>query len=216
MNIYLMRHGETPWNKEKRIQGQQDILLNERGRQLARATKEGWKEPVFDYVFSSPLSRAYETAQILAGKGQEIITDRRLKEIGFGDAEGLSMRRARSDKENPIGRFFEHPDEYEPANGGESLDEVMARGMEFMEQVIVPLEKGCKNLLIVAHACIIRSIISGIEQIPTAEFWSGPPYKNCCVSLIECINGKMKVVEEARIYYEEREEENGRGYKLSI
>ena len=58
MKIYLMRHGETDYNKNKMIQGQCDIELNEYGRELARITAEGLKEVPFDVVYTSPLIRA--------------------------------------------------------------------------------------------------------------------------------------------------------------
>ena len=57
MKLYIIRHGETDWNKEKRLQGQSDIPLNDYGRELARITGKALKDVHFDYVFSSPLSR---------------------------------------------------------------------------------------------------------------------------------------------------------------
>ena len=64
MKIYLMRHGETEYNRVGRLQGQSDIPLNEFGIQLAEKTAEGLKSVSFDAVFSSPLQRALETARI--------------------------------------------------------------------------------------------------------------------------------------------------------
>ena len=58
MKVYLMRHGETDWNKARRLQGQSDIALNEFGIELAVKTAEGLKDVVFDAAFSSPLQRA--------------------------------------------------------------------------------------------------------------------------------------------------------------
>ena len=61
MKIYIVRHGETPWNKKKLIQGQQDIPLNDYGRELARKTGEGLKNVPFDRVFSSPLQNSWNS-----------------------------------------------------------------------------------------------------------------------------------------------------------
>ena len=65
MKIYFVRHGETLWNKEKKIQGQSDIPLNEYGIELAKITADAMKNISFDVVYTSPLLRAKETAMIL-------------------------------------------------------------------------------------------------------------------------------------------------------
>ena len=62
MKLYLVRHGETDWNKVKKIQGQVDIPLNQFGKHLAEETAEGLRDIPFDLCISSPLSRAHETA----------------------------------------------------------------------------------------------------------------------------------------------------------
>ena len=67
MRIYLIRHGETDQNKVKCLQGRTDIELNEYGRELAYKTAEGLKEIKFDMIFTSPLKRARETAEIIRG-----------------------------------------------------------------------------------------------------------------------------------------------------
>lgn len=91
MKLYIIRHGETDWNKEKRLQGQSDTQLNEYGIELARITGEALKDVHFDYIFSSPLKRAYKTAELIRmDRPVKIITDDRLKEICFGVNEGVS------------------------------------------------------------------------------------------------------------------------------
>ena len=67
MKLYLVRHGETDWNKVKKIQGQVDIPLNQFGKRLAEETAEGMKEIPFDLCITSPLSRARQTAEIVLG-----------------------------------------------------------------------------------------------------------------------------------------------------
>lgn len=90
MKLYIIRHGETDWNKQKRLQGQSDTMLNEYGIELAEITAKALKDVQFDYIFSSPLKRAYKTAEIIRGeRNVPIVTDDRLKEIGFGINEGV-------------------------------------------------------------------------------------------------------------------------------
>ena len=62
MERYIVRHGETLWNKGKRLQGRTDIELNDYGRELARKTGEALMDTEIDVIYSSPLKRAYETA----------------------------------------------------------------------------------------------------------------------------------------------------------
>ena len=84
MKLYLIRHGETDWNKERKLQGKSDIELNTFGRTLARKTAKHLRDLSFDLAITSPLKRAKETAEILL-EGREIplLEDERLAEMGF-------------------------------------------------------------------------------------------------------------------------------------
>ena len=91
MEIYIVRHGETKWNKEKRLQGSTDILLSEAGRDLAIKTGQALMNTRIDKIYSSPLKRAYETAQLIRnGREIELIKDDRIRELNFGSFEGKS------------------------------------------------------------------------------------------------------------------------------
>ena len=81
MKLYLIRHGETDWNKEFKIQGSSDIELNEYGRELAFITREGLRHIPFDIAYTSPLKRAKETAEIiLGGRNIPLYEDKRVQE----------------------------------------------------------------------------------------------------------------------------------------
>ena len=67
MRLYMVRHGETDWNKAKKVQGRAYIPLNAYGRQLAEKTAEGLKDVPFDRIYTSPLIRAKKTAEIIRG-----------------------------------------------------------------------------------------------------------------------------------------------------
>ncbi len=138
--IYITRHGETDWNKEHRIQGHQDIPLNDQGRLDAQRAKEALKGIKFDVVFSSPLSRALETAKIITK--HKIIIDNRLIEHGNGKLEGCNnldiLREIPWNEERVI--------EY----GVEPIHELQARVNEFLDYVMENYKD--KNVLIVTHA----------------------------------------------------------------
>ena len=89
MLLYIVRHGETDWNKAGKVQGRTDIPLNERGRYLAEATAEGMKDVRIDFCYTSPLIRAKETAQIILGEREiPLVEEKRIEEICFGKCEG--------------------------------------------------------------------------------------------------------------------------------
>jgi broad specificity phosphatase PhoE len=91
--IYMFRHGETDWNREGRMQGSTDIPLNEIGREQARQLREFFLSNPVDIFLSSDLSRAQETAQIVAANSDiGIVVDARLRETNLGVAEGLSTQ----------------------------------------------------------------------------------------------------------------------------
>ena len=92
MKLYLIRHGETDWNKEFKIQGSSDIELNEYGRELAFITREGLRHIPFDIAYTSPLKRAKETAEIiLGGRNIPLYEDKRVQESCFGSFEGAQF-----------------------------------------------------------------------------------------------------------------------------
>ncbi|MBX6395401.1 MAG: histidine phosphatase family protein, partial [Alicyclobacillaceae bacterium] len=87
--ICLVRHGETVWNREQRLQGHQDIPLTDKGREQARAVARRLSTEPWDLVYSSDLSRARETAEIIAKHcGVRVVTDPRLRERFYGRFEG--------------------------------------------------------------------------------------------------------------------------------
>lgn len=200
MKLYIIRHGETDWNKEKRLQGQSDTQLNEYGIQLARITGEALRDVHFDYIFSSPLKRAYKTAELIRGDRKlDIVTDDRLKEISFGVNEGV-----RSEKitEN-FHYFFDAPDKYVPAHGGETYEELCTRSRDFIDKVIVPLsiKEPDSTVLITAHGALNKSIMIYLNHLEIKNMWDGVFQKNCCVNIFEINGFDFKMLQEAKIYY---------------
>lgn len=204
MKIYLFRHGETEWNKDRRLQGQSDVPLNAFGRELAEETAGALEREgvVFDRAFSSPLSRALETARILtAGRNISLETDRRLMEMNFGAYEGSAFDPPKKDPAHPLHDFLCRPEAYVPAAGAESFGEVMARARNFLEEKILPLEGSCGTVLVAAHGAFNRCLLGTVRNMPLEDFWKvGMP--NCAVSILSMEAGKFTVLEESRIYYD--------------
>lgn len=201
MKIYLVRHGETEWNKEYRLQGQADTRLNDYGRELAQITAEALKDIPFDVIYHSPLNRAEETAVILKqSRTIDIIADERIKEMSFGTAEGCHILSIKNNPEDPMYNFLKHPGDYIPPENGERFEEVAARSAEFMKETILPLEGKYQNVLIVAHGAVNRTILNAIAGIPVSDFWN-IRLKNCAVSIIDLTNGILTIEQDGAIYY---------------
>lgn len=202
MKIYLVRHGETDWNKEGKLQGQCDVPLNKYGISLAEKTAEGLADVPFDAAFSSPLCRAEETAKIILGKrNTPLYLDDRLKEIGFGVMEAADYTQAKQDKGHPIYKFFKAPADYRPPERGESFQQLYDRSEEFLRKKILPLEGKLETVLIIGHGALNRSILNPLAGVPLEDFWQiGMP--NCSVSLLSLEGGIFTILEEGRVYYE--------------
>ncbi len=200
MKIYLVRHGETDWNRGEKLQGQSDVPLNEYGIQLARETAAALESVPFDLAFCSPLGRAVQTAEILIGSRDiPLCRDPRLMEMRFGVMEGVAFGDAKKDEKNPMYHFFHAPASYKPPEGAESFQQLYDRTAEFLKDRLLPAEHKYKNVLIAGHGAMNRSIINPLAGIDLAHFWQ-IRLPNCAVSLLSLENGKFSLLEESRIY----------------
>ena len=202
MEIYIVRHGETTWNKGKRLQGGKDIELNDYGRELAIKTGEGLKDTKIDLIYSSPLKRAYETATLIRGnRNIEILTDDRIKEISFGHFEGENFSELIKDENLTFKYFFKKPELYVASDDAETFEHLIERAGDFMKDKIEPLEDKCERVMIVAHGAINKAIMSYIKKHPTSEFWSGGLQTNCNIIVVDYNDGKYNVINETMIMY---------------
>lgn len=203
MKIYLIRHGETDQNKRKCLQGRSDVELNEYGRELARKTAEGLMDVDFDIIFTSPLKRAKETAEIIKGdRGIPIFCEARIQEISFGEYEGLCYGKdGYSIPDEDFMNFFHKPQEYATAPGGESFEEIIDRTGAFLQELLQNERYKGKNILLSTHGCALKALLMNINGSSLAEFWGEGVHKNCAVSLIEVKDSQAVVVEDGRIYY---------------
>jgi probable phosphoglycerate mutase len=206
MEIYIVRHGETLWNKDKRLQGSVDIELSDYGRKLARETGAALKDTAIDVIYSSPLKRAYETATLIRGdRDIEIITDERLKELSFGCFEGQNFSELIKDESLTFKYFFKKPQLYIPADDAETLEHLIQRAGDFMQDIIEPLAKNesIKRVMIVAHGALNKAIMSYIKKHSTEYFWSGGLQKNCNVIIVDYCpkNSTYTIIDETRIFY---------------
>lgn len=163
--IYFIRHGETDYNKQKIMQGWLDIPLNETGLEQARIAKENLKNLKIDEIYSSPLKRAYKTAEIINENfNLKIKADDRLKEIFGGERQGKCLKDLPKEQ---IEAYFKTPEAF----GGESLQQFYDRVVSFFKEI----ENTEKNILIVSHSGAYRSIYKYLNNIEGFDFELEPP-----------------------------------------
>lgn len=204
MRLYIIRHGETSWNTQLRLQGQTDIALNENGRSLAVVTGRALREIPFDLAITSPLCRAVETAElVLGGRSIPLIREERIREISFGEMEGRKMtREEREDPSSEFYAFFHAPHEYVPPKGGETIDELYARTGSFLEELKGRSEWYGKTILVSSHGAAVRALLANITRCARKDFWAGRVPPNCSVAIVELVEGNWMIKEQDVVYYE--------------
>lgn len=203
MKLYVIRHGETDWNIVRRLQGRSNTHLNEKGKELAKITGEALKEIPFTRCYSSPLSRAMETAQLVLGERDiPIIPEERIAEISFGIYEGKICTKDVYEIPDPdFMYFFSAPEKYHHPKDAESIEDLCVRTTEFLRELVENPELEDETILIATHGAALRGMLSSLQMEDLSQFWSGGVYRNCSVSILESHNGDVKILETNKIFY---------------
>ncbi|QNP50020.1 histidine phosphatase family protein [Diaphorobacter aerolatus] len=126
--IIAIRHGETAWNVDTRIQGHLDIPLNDMGEWQAQQAANALAHESVDAVYSSDLLRAFATAQAIAQRtGAPLIANEQLRERSFGDFQGRTFAQIEAESPEDALRWRKRDPEFSPAGGGESLSMLRER-----------------------------------------------------------------------------------------
>ncbi len=166
VTLFLLRHGETAWNEERRVMGRQEIPLNRRGILQAKRVARILPSLKIDAIYTSPLKRALETSHILAeGNGVPIKVDRNLTEFAFGRWEGYRLEDLMRDK--AYHRFLKTP-LTAAVPGGETIRNVQKRGLTAMRRAAREFPKG--RILFVSHGDVLRAMICHHLRLPLEEF----------------------------------------------
>ncbi len=207
MQLYIMRHGETDWNRKGLLQGSVDIPLNDYGIELAKQTRDGFRRDgiVFDAIFTSPYQRARQTAKIIAADGPASVkVSQRIREMSFGSYEGIKIAELRANPDYiEINKCFDDPVHYRPQGSAESYEEVFARIESFLREEILPLEKSHKQVLVVCHGAVIRAFICIIKHMELKDYWTiWQP--NCSINIARVQDQTITMQEENRLYYQRK------------
>lgn len=162
----MVRHGETDWNRENRFQGHSDPPLNATGRaQAHELAEELWAAEPIAVAYTSPLRRAYETAEIVARRlGIPMQTSKKLMEVDVGSWSGLTRSEIEARLPDGYGRWLEHGHGWDDGESYEELGErVMAGLLEIAAQHPEEL------VLTVTHGGPIRSALAAAARVPFGE-----------------------------------------------
>lgn len=149
MKIYVVRHGETNWNKEKLLQGQTNTSLNETGVKQAYEVKQKLKNIKLDVIISSTLKRAKQTAKIInEDRKCKIIFDDRINERNYGKLEGTSPKR------EDMLIYWKLNVPFPEEHGIEAIDDFLNR----IKAVLNDIKNKYESVLLVTHAGTYRAI----------------------------------------------------------
>jgi probable phosphoglycerate mutase len=163
---YLVRHGETEWNRTRRIQGQSDPPLNEHGSAQAARLSARLAGNAFSAVYASDLTRTMQTAEsVVSDSGVAVAPVPELREFAYGEWEGLTFAEVEArDREGFAARMMRRNSEYAPP-GGESVGEVVARVRAFHDGARARHGSG-ENVLVVGHGGSLLALLICLLGLP--------------------------------------------------
>ncbi len=190
--LVLIRHGQTAWNKSGKYQGQSDVALSEEGLEQARCLAEHFPVEKLDAVYASDLSRAMVTAETVAQKfGLEVRPEPAFRELSFGKWEGLTYAEIVAGWPEAMANFLTHPDIMEIPQG-ESFSQVQQRAMARLKEIVAEHEPHDHTVGIFAHGAVLRTILTGIMQMPLSQVWTLSQY-NTAVNIVRFDEGRPTV-----------------------
>ena len=186
----LIRHGQSTWNRERRVQGQLDPPLSEEGRQQARRLGHRLAGRRFAGFYSSDLKRAFETAEaVAAATGAQPKPDESLREIYLGEWEGLRTEEIAARFPEAWAHWVKEPD-WDLVPGGERAADFEARVAAAIDEIFQRHEHG--DVLVVTHGGVIQIALQRIVGNQSQGLF---PFKiqNASVSVLEKRNGRVMI-----------------------
>ena len=168
--IILVRHGETDYNLNRIFQGSSNIPLNERGKKQAGYAWNALKDVRIDAAYASPLSRAFETCQIILGdRNIQPIPENGIREICVGKWEGVPIEDLMKNYPEQFNLWMNCPSKFS-VEGSESLKQVSDRAVKSFYRIAE--ENRGKRVLMVSHMVALSTIMLNVAQIPLDELWN--------------------------------------------
>ncbi|HON52813.1 MAG TPA: histidine phosphatase family protein [Bacteroidales bacterium] len=178
--LSLIRHGQTDWNAVGKLQGREDIPLNDFGREQAKKLAHYFSLQQWDCIVTSPLQRAFETARIISNSLQniQIHTNALLVERCWGQASGLTYEQR---KETFPDGIIPQQEEFEP---------LQQRAMQAMNDIIRQHEG--KHVIVVSHGALINAVLHAVSHGEFGSFKTR--LANACISILQYNNSSWNVL----------------------
>jgi len=191
--VYLVRHGQTPWNKARIYRGRKDIPLNEQGRSDAACAAQALRKAPLKRVYSSPLSRARETAQAIADQHDlEVREDSAFIDIDYGEWTGHPDTEVRRRFSRQHELWLKSP-HLVCFPGGESLDDVRARSVPRLNE-LANLHRDA-DIAIVSHRVVLKVLLCGVKGLGNSDFWN-VQLDTAAISMVELVGSRLRLVVE--------------------
>ncbi|NMA60489.1 MAG: alpha-ribazole phosphatase [Firmicutes bacterium] len=169
LRLYLVRHGETDWNREKRYLGHTDLPLNQNGEWEVSHLRENLREVLFERCYTSDLRRARQTATtILGGRDVQLIEELALRELDFGEWEGLTYDEICQRYPQEAQKWVESGGRSSPFDG-EDLGDLEVRVASWLNSLLAENIKG--NILVVTHGGPVRILLCLLLGISSEKHW---------------------------------------------
>ena len=166
-NIFLIRHGETEWNKQNRLQGNKDSPLTPCGMKQAREVKKSLEQISINHAYVSPLKRARDTLKIiLEDRELEATIKDNLREISLGPWEGKTRQETALSHPNEYAVFWERPDLFD-LPGADTFQELQNRMVDELESIFANNKN--KNILVVSHWVAIKVALAHYSSTPISH-----------------------------------------------
>lgn len=193
--LILVRHAETDWNKESKYQGQKDVNLNATGKSQAEKLGKYLADKKIDVIYSSDLKRASETAGIVNKYHKlQIEKDQRLREISFGDWEGMTYGEIKEVYPDNFRKWFENPVLTAPP-AGETLSEFEKRIINIFSEIIEASDG--RSVSVFTHGGVIKVYLSYLLGVSVQNYWQFK-VSSTGVSIVS-IYGEKPIIESVNI-----------------
>lgn len=194
ITLYITRHGETEWNREKRMQGWLDSNLTENGIKNAVCLGERLKETEITAIFSSPSGRTKATTNLIRGERDiPVIYDENLREIKLGQWEGKTHSSIKEMYLTEFESYWNTPHLFKTVEG-ETFEETRARAIQVLNRIKREFKSG--NILIVTHSVVIKCLYSFFKNSPIETLWDPPYIHDTSLTIVEMDENGFKLVLE--------------------
>lgn len=192
MKLYITRHGQTEWNKMKKLQGWMDSPLTEEGVLGAEKLANRLSDIKFDKIYTSTQKRALDTAEILNKNNSEVIALDELRELNLGPWASMKIDDVKKEYPQQYDLYFNKPELYR-SPGGEDFRDLFHRVEKALKNIMTTEDK---NILIVSHGMTIKAIISILKDKEIKDFTALGIYPGTSLTVFEIDGASINCIVE--------------------